>query len=197
MTEVEAAKLVTMLITAWPEGMRWLNADEQANTRQLYRDFLSDLPYQAGDAAVRRLIATWKPTSAQRWPSIAELRGQIMTQLHGRALTGGQAWGQVRKLIAKHGAHRTPGIDFVIDDPIVAQVVEAMGWSELCQSEMSVADRARSIELCEQLSGFEVADRTVGLMAPPIAPRARLRKPDEPQAMLVGDVLKELLPGGK
>lgn len=192
MTDVEAAKLVTMLITAWPDAMRWLTEEQQADTRRLYREFLTDLPYQAGDAAVRRLIATWRPTSAQRWPSIAELRGAIVTQQGGRALTGGEAWGQIRKLISKYGAHRAPGIDFQIADPLVAQVVASIGWSELCSSENATADRARCIDLCEQLAAREVADRTVGQLAPPIP----VRRLEAAEPTKLGDIVGKLLPKG-
>jgi len=190
MTESQAAKLIAMLITAWPDGMRWLSDEQQANTRRLYREFLRDLPYDAGDAAVRRLIAIWKPSSARGWPTIAELRATIRAQQFGRPLVGAEAWGEIQRLIKKFGAHRVPGVDFGISDPVVNGIVEIMGWRELCLSENPTADRARVIELCEQLSAREVADRAVGQLAPPIP----VRRLAAPGGAILADIVQKILP---
>ncbi len=190
MTEPEAAKLVAMLATAWPEGLRWQDEHQQAEQRRLYRQFLLDLPYAAGDAAVVRLIATWKPTAAQRWPSIADLRAAIAEQLAGRRMLGAEVWGEICRLVRRYGAHRTPGVDFEVGDPVVAAVISEIGWRELCLSEERVADRARVIELADQLGARETTDRVVGRLAPPI-PQRRLAAPEP---LRLAGILESMLP---
>jgi hypothetical protein len=205
MTDVEAAKLVTMLITAWPDGMRWLDPGQQAETRALYRQFLMDLDYAAGDAAVRRLIATWRPTNAQRMPTIAELRAAIATQRDGRAMAGGEAWGAVRRLRGGDQA------SYEALDPTARAVLEGLGWvvwddlfrgGEVVKRwrvvigqsvDDAVADRARFIELWDQLVSRGGTDRAVGLMAPPV-PQRQLEG-DGPKTF--AEIAKGLLPDGE
>lgn len=190
----EAAKLITMLVTAFPDDMRFLDGAQQTATRALYREFLADLPYAAGDAAVRRLIATSK-----RLPRIAELRVAISIYLHGRAMAGGEAWGEIRRLAEKYGAHRTPRPDWTISggrrldsEPTVMAVIDAIGWRVICLSEDQTADRARAIELYEQLASRVSVDRAVGVIAPPI-PQQRLAAGDP---LVLGGILSKLLPKG-
>lgn len=190
MTEQQAADLLVVLVTAWPDGMRWHDERQQAAIRRLYTRCLVDLDYAAADAAVMRLVATWKPTNAQRWPTIAELREAITAQQTGRRALGGEVWGAVRRLCAQHGAHRAPGVDFAVPDPLVAAVVHEMGWRELCLTEDQTATRARVIELAEQLAAREVGDRAVGKLAPPV-PARRLAAP-EPQPL--AGILAGMLP---
>lgn len=205
MTDVEAAKLLTMLITAWPDGLRWLSEEQQADTRKLYRDFLQDLPYREGDHAVRRLIATWRPTSAQRWPSIAELRAAITLQIHGRTPTALEAWGAIRKL----GNPQTPELWDALD-PVVRMCLDSLGWvvretllrggaqlerwrvSRPGDSDSETADRARWVELYDQLTTRVMSERVVGLLAPPI-PVRRLAAGSVEQ---LGAIVQRLLPKG-
>jgi hypothetical protein len=202
-TEVEAAKLVTMMVTAWPEGMRWLDEDQQAETRGLYRRFLVDLPFEAGMAAVVRLIATWRPTSAVRWPSIAELRGAIALYTDGRPMTAGEAWGSLRKL-----GRWMPRAQLARIDPTVFTCLDSLGWivwtdvferGESVRSwrvvrpgdtDSEAADRARFLELYEQLTVRGVQDRAVGALAPPV----EVRRIAAPAPELVGDIVQRLLP---
>ncbi len=205
MTPDEAAKLVTMLITAWPDALRWMGETEQKEQRALYREFLMDLDYRAGDAAVRRLIATWKPTNAQRMPSIAELRQAVMLVMRGRTMAGGEAWGAIRKL-------RGGQAEYDSLDATARTVLESLGWvvwtDVFAGGEVvrrwrvvvgqlegdHVADRARFIELWDQLSARAASDATVGQIAPPI--RVRQLDGAPRQAQLVGDIVHGLLQKG-
>ena len=45
-----------------------------------------------------------------------------------------------------------PGQDFTIADPVLAATVKAFGWSALCRGDNPSADRARFIELYDQLA---------------------------------------------
>lgn len=183
MTEVEASVLVTMLVTAFPNEWRWLEPEQQKASRALYRRMMLDLDATICGAAVQRLIAT-----VSKMPSIAKIREGCAMQLDGRASRGGEAWGVVLKLIGRWGVHREPGIDFEILDPTAARCVQAFGWRELCSSENQVADRARFIELYEQLALQAHEDRAVAQLAPPIPARQRIG-----EAAPLGDIVAGML----
>lgn len=192
----DAAKIVAMLITAYPDSWRFLTPDQQDYSRKLYREFLADLEYSTADAAVRRLIG-----SAKRMPSVAEIRAVCMELTDGRLDRGGEGWGAILRLIGRYGIYRRPRSAhddedasdvFDVADPILARVISSMGWRELCLSENQPADRARVIELYEQLALQFTQDRAVAAIAPPI-PRRSL--PDEKQpAKPLADIVRGLLP---
>lgn len=192
MTELEAAKLITALTAAFPDGWRFLDAEQQKATRAMYRHMLRDLDAHACAAACARLVATCK-----KMPSIAEIREATLAQVNGRRLIGGEAWGSVRKAIAREGLihrsgrHKIPGEDFVFHDPVVLRVVLAMGWSYLCNmtDERSVADRARFIELYEQLARQRAEDDNVAEIAAPIPHRVL-----PPGSNHIRDIVAGLLP---
>lgn len=179
MTEVEAQQLIVMMSTAWPDGIRHLSPDQQAQTQGLYRMFLLDLPYDAANAALTRMIAA--SHESPRWPAIATLRREISTLLHGRQLSAGEAWGVVLKLGAPRDESRWGEVD-----QMIRRCCESMGWVvrdtiwrggvelkrvrvELGEHEPS--DRARFCELYDQLARDQRVERTVGQLAAPAAQR--------------------------
>lgn len=202
MTPVEAAKLITMMVTAWPDGMRWLTEQQQAETRAIYRTFLLDLPYDAADAGFRRVIASWKPTSAQRWPSIAELRGAITLFTSGRAMPAGEAWGELRKLRSWQTIERWAELD-----PVLRTCIESLGWRvgdvlwrgnvdvqrwRVQLGDNEVSDRSKFVELYDQLSSRDTQDRIVGSLAPV----PDVRRLAAPEPLSFGDIVGKLLPHG-
>lgn len=190
MTEREVAKLVAILIAAFPASK--ITVESSA----IYERMLADLDYPAANAAVERLLATSK------WlPTVAEIREATLTLYAGEVRPGGEAWGSVLKAIGRYGYMRTPGKDFTFDDPVTAECVAAMSWRELCDSENQVADRARFVELYDQLAvqsrrkqlseGLPAMQRFRALQA---AQAERRLTAGEPQS--VGALLK-LVPGGE
>lgn len=141
MTQAEVAKIVAVLLAAFPQS----RATPQ--TSQVYERMLADLDYPAVNAAVERLLAT-----AKFMPTIAEIRETALTLAVGEQKPGGQEWGTVLKAIGRWGTYRVPGVDFKFDDPVTAQCVAAMGWENLCASENQQADRARFTELYDKLA---------------------------------------------
>jgi hypothetical protein len=156
-TEVEAQKAITMLVTAYPTSFGKMDGDQQAATRKIYREMILDIDADTAACAIRGLIATQK-----FMPSIAEVREACMIVKYGRQRPGGDAWGDVLAAMSRYGRRRTPGRDFAFDDPLVARAVSALGWTELCTSDLRAADRARFIELYEQLAGYARADAQAG-----------------------------------
>jgi hypothetical protein len=155
-TAVEAAKLVAAMIAAFPQ------ARVTPGTSPVYERMLADLDYVAAQAAVERLIAT-----SRFMPTVAELRSTVLDLTHGERRPGGEAWGDVLKAIGRVGKYRTP----TFADQSVARAVTALGWENICDSDNQVADRARFIELYDQLATSERKERSAGHL--PAAERFR------------------------
>jgi hypothetical protein len=141
MTQAEAAKLVAVLMAAYPTNRA------TAQTSGIYERMLADLDYPAANAAIERLLAT-----AKWMPTVAEIRETTLTLAVGEQKPGGEAWGAVLKAIGREGYDRKPGVDFVFSDPVTMRCVQLMQWGKLCASENETADRARFIELYDRLA---------------------------------------------
>jgi hypothetical protein len=189
MTEGQVSKLVAVLAASYPA------AKGDAGTVAAYQRMLGDLDYPAANAAVERLIATSK------WlPTVAEIREATLALNVGEIRPGGEAWGDVPRAIRRYGYMRTPGQDFDFDDPAVAAAVKAMSWQELCSSENAVADRARFIELYDQLAarsrrlqlseGLPAMQRFRALQA------AQRQEIEPGTAQSIGKLIKLVLRGG-
>lgn len=156
MTDVDAAKIVAMLVTAFPSQMAKLSNEQQADTRTLYRRMLLDLDAKAAEAAVVRLIST-----SRFWPSVAEIRDAAQTTTVGHKRTGAEGWGDVKRTIGREGVYRRPRIDFSFADQVVDAVVHSLGWVELCNSENEIADRARFIQAYDAMASTARQDAAV------------------------------------
>lgn len=185
MNASEAQQVVTMLVTAFPTMTSKLTRAQLEDTMRVYREMILDLDQAVAAHAVRGLLATSKFL-----PTIAEVREACMIVKFGRRRPGGDAWGDVVKALKRYGYTRRPGIDFQFEDPLVARAVGALGWSELCSSDNAVADRARFIELYDQLALNIRSDAQIsaGVNSDQLEPVAERRR--------LGSVpLRELLPG--
>lgn len=137
----EIHKLIAIVEANWSTPDRPLKFPEAKV--MLWVRMLSDLDGTAVAAAMDSLFATSKFP-----PTIAEIREMAAGFSHGQIRDGGEAWGDVGRAIRKIGRYRDPEFD----DEITARCVRALGWVNLCDSENSVADRARFIELYDQLA---------------------------------------------
>jgi hypothetical protein len=147
MKPVEAQKLVAVLLAAFPSQVQRMTAADGQAMAQIYARGLADLERDRAAAAVERLIRT-----ARFIPTVAEIRAAAIETTHGRRRAGGDAWGEVVRKIGRYGYLRTPCVDFQFDDSLVAEAVKGLGWRSLCESENPVADRARFVELYDQLA---------------------------------------------
>lgn len=155
----QVAELVAMLIASFP----YSKAD--AKTSAIYERMLLDLNHAAALDAIEKLIAT-----SRFLPTIAEIRETALAATVGEVKRGGEAWGEVQRLLARYGARRYDlGWKPPIADPVAAQVVAALGWVALCDSENQVSDRARFIDLYDQIAA---RDRR-GQVSAPVAKALR------------------------
>lgn len=150
MDKREFATFVMALKTYYPREN--LLPNQQA--MELWYQELSDLPYNVANAALRQFVHTNKLS-----PSISELRALAATTTNGIQKDWGEAWGQVERNIKKYGAchydeNRLAECKASFDQ-ITRQVVERLGWKQLCMSENPVADRANFRTIYEQLAERE------------------------------------------
>lgn len=167
MTPNESAKLVAMVLGAFPRGIPQ-NPELARKTAEVYKRMLLDLDYEVAERAVARLIAT-----SRFLPTVSEIRAAAVDVTQGAVRQGGEAWGDVNMAIRRFGRYREP----VFDDPIVAECVKQLGWQSLCNSTNDVADRARFIELydglAERVRRDEVAGPALALPAPKSGPQLK------------------------
>lgn len=184
MTKPETYKLVRVMLATTGQAARH---DKQALEAMVvaYHALLADLEYVRCNAAVRALLAV-----DSRWvPPVSEIRRVVLELERGPVRPGGEAWGDVLKAIGRYGGHRAPGVDFEFDDPEVARCVKALGWSNICNSDMDGqrADRARFIELY----GAKAAQERRELQSP-LLKDARERR-ERGEAFSAGDLVAGLL----
>lgn len=163
MTATESAKVVAMLIAAYPQ------AQMTRQTSGIYERMLADLDRAVAVAAVERLIG-----SSRFLPTIAEIRFAAAEVLHGHRRLGGEAWGDVVAEMRRVGWYGRPRFA----DPVVGDVVRMLGWQGLCSSGNETADRARFIELYDGLAERNRKETVVskGLALPECQAPAQLGK---------------------
>ncbi len=145
------ARVWGLLSLAYPNYGKDGNASALAETMRLYQRLLDDLPLDALEQAVLRHIATSK------WfPTVAELRSAAGEIVHPSAAeqTALEAWGDVLETFVSG--------EYIFDvflkrlptfrNPLTQAAVTALGgWGYLGQSDNAVADRARFVEVYNQL----------------------------------------------
>lgn len=153
MTPAETAKLYTTALVAYPSQAAKLDKGTQAAAIRLWSELLADLDYADAYAALKRHIA-----AGSEWmPSIAELRRIASEARHGRARTGLDAWGDVKREVGRTGRYRQPAFA----DPLVARCVEAIGWVAICDSEDEMVERAHFVRAYDAMASRSAEDRSV------------------------------------
>jgi hypothetical protein len=172
MTETEALAVLKLLGAAYPTQRQRMTNDDVRGMAAAYMAGLLDLDRDRVRAAVDRLVK-----SSQWIPTIAEIRAAAVDVAHGTRAPGGEAWGRCLALIRRYGSHRWPAVDFEIDDPVLLATIRALGWLDLCASDNAAADRARFIELYDQLAKGERKEAAIAPGATSRAlPQARPRE---------------------
>lgn len=139
--EQEIIQCLAMLKLAYPRQ------ELEEGTIDIYEMALCDIDPALLKTAVLQHIA------ASKWfPTVAELRESalgIVNYATGQ-VTAGEAWGELMAMFRRGYSHyRVP--DFA-EQPLIGKALAAIGgWGYLCASENTVADRARFIEVYNQL----------------------------------------------
>lgn len=147
MTQADVAELVATLSMAFPRPVM------QEGTMRIYERMLLDLDRERAHQACARLIVSSK------WlPTIAEIRSAATELEFGAVRAGAEAWGDVNEAVRRVGRYGVPKFA----DPVVAVCVRSFGWLALCDSTNDTADRARFIELYDQLAARDRRDAVAG-----------------------------------
>lgn len=157
MTEAEAAKIVTVVLSAYPSQATRLSEDAAEPMISTYALLLADIDYEMANRAVCVLVQTEK-----FMPSVSEIRAACIEIERGPQRPGGDAWGDV---IALRKFANLETIKQV--DPITLKICQQFGWIEyrtlwrggadieqwhVVSGENEAADRARFIDLYDQLN---------------------------------------------
>jgi hypothetical protein len=179
-TEREAHQVVMIIAANWRSDLRGMEPEEIRAWSKMFREGILDLDFAEVKAAVDRVIKT-----EIFLPKVATIRNALIAATRGQRRSGAEAWGDVIKAVSRYGYNRTP----VFDDPIVARVVDALSWKEICNSENATADRARFIQAYDQLvaQGLVEAQISHGASAPALPSRGAPRT-------LAGGAVKALQP---
>lgn len=157
MTRGEAAKLVAIVMGAYPSQAVKLGEDIAEAMVSSYAVLLDDIPYATAQAALRAL------SQIERFmPSVADIRAACIELTKGPRRHGVDAWGDV---IAMRSYRDVSAIRCF--DQIALHVCREFGWLQLrtlwrgedeveqwhvSHSENESADRARFIELYDKLT---------------------------------------------
>lgn len=103
---------------------------------ELWFKQLQDIPYQVAEVTLNKWVATnkWSPT-------IADIREQAAGITQGSIKDWGEAWEDVLRAIQTYGSwHIKEALESL--DPTTRQVVNRLGFKNLCMSEEPQVDRA-------------------------------------------------------
>lgn len=118
---------------------------------------LNDIPFPVAEAALRKWVST------NKWsPSIAEIREAAANIQNGDIPDWGDGWEQVCKAIRKYGFYE-PKKALESLDPLTRQVVERLGFRNICLSENPTAERANFRQCYEILAKREQTRQQLAL----------------------------------
>nr|DAO66781.1 MAG TPA: replisome organizer [Caudoviricetes sp.] len=125
MTKQEVIELITLIVMSYPTSFKDETA-VQAMGEIWYRMFKDDNPKLV-------LLAVQKHISTNKWPpSIAEIREQMISLQRPDILPPDIAWAMVSDRIYGDGdGDHLYNIEDVFP-PLIAKVLETIGWSKLC-----------------------------------------------------------------
>lgn len=158
------------------------NTQASKATIAIYLRLLSDIPLDELRIVVDQCIAECKflPTVAEvrdRWHSLTLNLGQ---------LNSAEAWGMVTAEIMRIGSWGAPHFE----DSRISQVVKAMGWLNICQSDVPGVDRAQFMRMFDQLAARDSSVQKLLPQARAMAAHRGLIPIGESLRALVGDAEK-------
>lgn len=125
MTRADAAKLVAIVVTAYPAFDKFKDAEAVKATVGLWAAMFAADSAEAVGLAVREHIATSK------WPpSVAEIRELMADAQHPELIPPDRAWAAVSDLLYSRG-ERCGGEIGGLLPPLVARAAETIGWRSL------------------------------------------------------------------
>lgn len=148
MTKQECAILVGMIASAYPS---WKPTTE---TVSVYVELLSDLDKNEAQNALRSLLM-----ASEFPPSVATIRKKVLESRDGAPLLKAEAWHLVMMMINRYGTYERPEIE----DYVTRQVVESIGWRQLCTSTNTDTIRAQFFRLYDEVAQKHLEEKLSSL----------------------------------
>lgn len=131
MTKADAARLVAIVATAYPNFDKFKNDDSIKSTVSLWA-----MMFASDDGAVVGL-AVQKHIATSKWPpSVAELREIMLEIQHPELIDPDKAWLAVSDLLYTEGQNNHGDLYKQLP-PLVARAVESIGWGNLWEMHRS------------------------------------------------------------
>lgn len=133
--------IIRQLFSSYP------HAQASDGTIAQYIRLLATIPAEALQTVVDQAVVDCKflPTIAEIFERYRALSGGL------NEATAAEGWGSVEKAIRRVTRYGTPRFK----DPLVARVVEMMGWLNLCNSEQPAVDRAQFMRMYNEIAERE------------------------------------------
>ncbi|MDD5501554.1 MAG: replicative helicase loader/inhibitor [Candidatus Omnitrophica bacterium] len=146
MTTEEIKILVAMTLANFPS----MQEKSMKPTIRLWQEMLSDIPFDVGQAALKKVLST-----AKFWPSVGEIREAVAFIQNPSRLSPAEAWEKVRTAMQDYGYYRaSEGFNSL--PPTVQKTVRALGgFSTICASENPEATRGHFLKMYEQFAERE------------------------------------------
>jgi hypothetical protein len=133
MTPDETRKVLAYCVTVLP-SLRLPDEPQLSRVVAAWTDLLGDLPYPVVQHAVRAVLATQE---GPWWPTPGAIRQAAARLTHPPIPAGDEAWGLVRRAVARWG-YMAPREAVASLPPPVQAVVRAIGWEALCAGDADV-----------------------------------------------------------
>lgn len=131
MTKADAAKLVAIVVTAYPNYDKFRDEAAVTATVNLWATI-----FQADDGRIVALALN-KHIATSKWPpSVAEIRELMLEIQHPELIPPEQAWLAVSDLLYTSGEYNYGDLYHQLP-PLVARSVEAIGWGNLYEMHRS------------------------------------------------------------
>lgn len=131
MTRAEAAKLVLLVVTSYPNYDKFKDDQAIIDTTDLWA-----MMFESDNGAVVGM-ALKKHIATSKWPpSVAELRELMLEIQHPELVAPDKAWLAVSDLLYTEGQHNHGDLYKQLP-PLVARAVESIGWGNLWEMHRS------------------------------------------------------------
>ena len=134
MNREQTASLIAVLCAAFP------HVPVTRETVEVYHAALTDLNYDACNAAIREMLLT-----VERFPPPATIRRKVAERAGVLAPAPGEAWGEVLTQARVVGARNRP----VFTHPAITRVTDQIGWGDICMSTSPDTVRAHFLRAYE------------------------------------------------
>lgn len=137
---------------------------------ELWYRQLNDIPYEIAEATLNQWVAVnkWSPT-------IAEIRQQAAEIKVGAIPDWADGWEQVLKAIRLYGSYR-PAEAMAMLDGITKQVVERIGFMNLCMTENISIERASFRDIYNQIANRRIKEAQTPIFTKSLIAEIRRRE---------------------